>query len=152
MGQEAEDSQCHNLLFSFSYFYSPGPYSEILPTFQIVNPFWKHPHRQTQKYASLISYVILSLVRLTMEIDYHSSHRYIRLPVLDIKTIRVPEVCFLSFQDNLELMLGLNFIMFDFMHTISNWRTVYSNYGRTHKQLLQEQQQILKFIPILITL
>jgi hypothetical protein len=30
----------------------------------LVNPFWKHPHRYSQSYTSLISYMILNPTRL----------------------------------------------------------------------------------------
>jgi hypothetical protein len=56
-GEETEDV-CANWVFPFPPFIPS--YGVVLPTFReglppLVNPFWKCPHRHTQRYVLLIS-------------------------------------------------------------------------------------------------
>jgi hypothetical protein len=80
--QEAERQNVYsNWLLLLSPFIPLGTpsYGLVLltePAFSIfVNPLWKHPHKHTQGCALLISYVIISPIKLTIKINNHKGRR-----------------------------------------------------------------------------
>jgi hypothetical protein len=60
----------------------PSPFASFIP-FRLLNrysshsnPFWKRPHRHSQRSALLIYWTLLNPIKLIIKIDHHSSFSY----------------------------------------------------------------------------